>query len=161
MSLLDIFFFFQAEDGRRGRLGTGVQTCALPIYGANKHYGFYPTAGQMRLTRFDGPNVFSWTILDQQLTRHYLPGDWNTLKLRHEGNRFYCHVNGHLVFESSDRGLQGGKVGLAKFRNTVATFRNFRLGKQVDRKSVVEGKSVDLGGRRIIKKKKLRSRNRA
>ena len=100
--------------------------------GANKHYGFYPTAGQMRLTRFDGPNVFSWTILDQQLTRHYLPGDWNTLKLRHEGNRFYCHVNGHLVFESSDRGLQGGKVGLAKFRNTVAIFRNFRLGKQVD-----------------------------
>ena len=100
--------------------------------GANKHYGFYPTAGQMRLTRFDGPNVFSWTILDQQLTHHYLPGEWNTLKLRHEGNRFYCHVNGHLVFESNDRGLQGGKVGLAKFRNTVATFRNFRLGKQVD-----------------------------
>ena len=100
--------------------------------GENKHYGFYPTAGQMRLTRFDGANVFSWTILDQQLTRHYLPGDWNTLKLRHEGNRFYCHVNGHLIFESSDRGLQGGKVGLAKFRNTVATFRNFRLGKQVN-----------------------------
>ena len=100
--------------------------------GANKHYGFYPTAGQMRLTRFDGPNVFSWTILDQQLTHHYLPGEWTPLKLRHEGNRFYCHVNGHLVFESNDRGLQGGKVGLAKFRNTVATFRNFRLGKQVD-----------------------------
>jgi regulator of sirC expression with transglutaminase-like and TPR domain len=100
--------------------------------GANKHYGFYPTAGQMRLTRFDGANVFSWTILDQQLTHHYLPGDWNTLKLRHEGNRFYCHVNGHLVFESNDREFQGGKVGLAKFRNTVATFRSFRLGKQVD-----------------------------
>ncbi|SVB55610.1 uncharacterized protein METZ01_LOCUS208464, partial [marine metagenome] len=100
--------------------------------GANKHYGFYPTAGQMRLTRFDGANVFSWTILDQQLTHHYLPGDWNTLKLRHEGNRFYCHVNGHLVFESNDREFQGGKVGLAKFRNTVATFRSFRLGKQVE-----------------------------
>ena len=25
-------FFFQAEDGIRGRLVTGVQTCALPIY---------------------------------------------------------------------------------------------------------------------------------
>ena len=24
-------FFFQAEDGIRGRLVTGVQTCALPI----------------------------------------------------------------------------------------------------------------------------------
>ena len=27
------FFFFQAEDGIRDRLVTGVQTCALPIYG--------------------------------------------------------------------------------------------------------------------------------
>ena len=85
----------------------------------------------MRLTRFDGANVFSWTILEQQHTRHYLPAHWNTLKLRHEGTRFYCHVNGHLVFESADRGLMEGKVGLAKFRDTVATFRNFQLGQQV------------------------------
>src|SRR5207249_7171192 len=28
-----IFFFFQAEDGIRDRNVTGVQTCALPIYG--------------------------------------------------------------------------------------------------------------------------------
>src|SRR5699024_7632653 len=28
-----IFFFFQAEDGIRGRNVTGVQTCALPIWG--------------------------------------------------------------------------------------------------------------------------------
>ena len=27
------FFFFQAEDGIRDDLVTGVQTCALPIYG--------------------------------------------------------------------------------------------------------------------------------
>src|SRR5207248_8225117 len=27
-------FFFQAEDGIRDRTVTGVQTCALPIYGA-------------------------------------------------------------------------------------------------------------------------------
>src|SRR2546425_9741897 len=27
-----IFFFFQAEDGIRDKLVTGVQTCALPIY---------------------------------------------------------------------------------------------------------------------------------
>src|SRR5438105_13906988 len=32
--ILDIFFFFfQAEDGIRDPLVTGVQTCALPIYG--------------------------------------------------------------------------------------------------------------------------------
>src|SRR2546425_13000779 len=28
------FFFFQAEDGIRDKLVTGVQTCALPIYSA-------------------------------------------------------------------------------------------------------------------------------
>src|SRR6266540_7162727 len=31
---LAIFFFFQAEDGIRGLDVTGVQTCALPIFGA-------------------------------------------------------------------------------------------------------------------------------
>src|SRR5207244_9472066 len=29
--LVDLFFFFQAEDGIRDDLVTGVQTCALPI----------------------------------------------------------------------------------------------------------------------------------
>src|SRR5687767_15762972 len=28
------FFFFQAEDGIRDKLVTGVQTCALPIFGS-------------------------------------------------------------------------------------------------------------------------------
>src|SRR5256885_5397254 len=32
-SLNKIFFFFQAEDGIRDYKVTGVQTCALPIYG--------------------------------------------------------------------------------------------------------------------------------
>src|SRR5205823_11249232 len=31
-SLHIIFFFFQAEDGIRDKLVTGVQTCALPIW---------------------------------------------------------------------------------------------------------------------------------
>src|SRR2546425_7164973 len=31
-SILFFFFFFQAEDGIRDKLVTGVQTCALPIY---------------------------------------------------------------------------------------------------------------------------------
>src|SRR2546425_2033742 len=33
MLYLLFFFFFQAEDGIRDKLVTGVQTCALPIYG--------------------------------------------------------------------------------------------------------------------------------
>src|SRR5687767_15470136 len=32
--LFFFFFFFQAEDGIRDKLVTGVQTCALPIYGS-------------------------------------------------------------------------------------------------------------------------------
>src|SRR5258708_10915583 len=32
MILLIVFFFFQAEDGIRDDLVTGVQTCALPIF---------------------------------------------------------------------------------------------------------------------------------
>ena len=110
---------------------SGAAGLAWAADGGDRHYGFYPSAGQMRLTRFDGANVFSWTILDQRLTRHYLPGDWNTLRVRNEGNRFYCYVNGHLIFESSDRGLSGGRAGLAKFRNTVASFRNFHIGKTI------------------------------
>jgi len=31
-------FFFQAEDGIRDRDVTGVQTCALPIFGMEKTY---------------------------------------------------------------------------------------------------------------------------
>src|ERR1017187_10866989 len=30
-----VFFFFQAEDGIRDTSVTGVQTCALPIYGSS------------------------------------------------------------------------------------------------------------------------------
>src|ERR1043165_1915404 len=43
--------------------------------GGQKHYGFYPSGGQLRLTRFDGPDVFSWTILEQITSSHYRKGD--------------------------------------------------------------------------------------
>src|SRR2546425_2783089 len=33
LALSDVVFFFQAEDGIRDKLVTGVQTCALPIWG--------------------------------------------------------------------------------------------------------------------------------
>src|SRR2546425_6774246 len=35
-----LFFFFQAEDGIRDKLVTGVQTCALPILPAANSYIF-------------------------------------------------------------------------------------------------------------------------
>src|SRR2546425_10408568 len=37
MSLVFFFFFFQAEDGIRDKLVTGVQTCALPISVSRPH----------------------------------------------------------------------------------------------------------------------------
>src|SRR5450432_4735352 len=76
-----VVFFFQAEDGIRGLIVTGVQTCALPI----------SPPGPVEL--------------------------------------------GDPVDEDRDLGTE--------LRLHLA-----------DRKSVVSGKSVDLGGRRIIKKKK-------
>jgi regulator of sirC expression with transglutaminase-like and TPR domain len=99
--------------------------------GGNKHYGFYPTAGKVRLTRFEGPDVFSWTILKDRKSDAYRPGEWNTLKVRVEKDRFLCFVNDRRVIEMADQGLSGGKVGLAKFRDTRAEFKHFRAGKEL------------------------------
>ncbi len=92
-----------------------------------RHYGFYPSGGGMRLTRFDGPDVFSWKILDQARSDKYRPGDWNTLKVRLEKGKILCYVNDKLAIESEDTGLTTGKVGLAKFRATKAEFKRFRV----------------------------------
>lgn len=99
--------------------------------GGNVHYGFYPSAGELRLTRFNGPDVSSWKILAQKGSPHYRPGEWNTLKVRVEKEKFSCSVNGQLVVESDDAVLTEGKVGLVKFRDTRAEFRGFAVGSKV------------------------------
>ncbi len=111
------------------RLDDEAGAAGLVFYadGGNKHYGFYPSGGRLRLTRFDGPDVFSWKILRQEPSPHYRPGDWNTLKVRLEKGRMLCFVNDHRVVESTDSGLSSGKVGLAKFRDTRAEFKNFQV----------------------------------
>lgn len=96
--------------------------------GEHKHYGFYPSAGKMRLTCFKGPSVYSWDILHEVATPHYVPGQWNRLRVRCDAESIRCFVNGELVLESSDRQLVAGKVGLAKFRGTQPDFKHFRLG---------------------------------
>lgn len=96
--------------------------------GKDTHYGFYPTAGQLRLTRFEGPSVYSWTILSTTNSPHYRPGDWNDLRVRVEREQLLCYVNDQLVITSADTMLKTGKVGLAKFRQTKAEFRDFRIG---------------------------------
>jgi regulator of sirC expression with transglutaminase-like and TPR domain len=99
--------------------------------GSDKHYGFYPSNGKMRLSRFEGADVFSWKVLVEKPVDAYKPGQWNRLKVRIEKDKFRCFVNDELVVESTDDVFQSGKVGLAKFRQTVATFRRFEMGREV------------------------------
>lgn len=101
---------------------------------ADKHYGFYPSGGKLRLTRFDGPVVYSWTILADVPSDAYQPGEWNTLRVRVEPEKIICFVNDSKVIETTDTGLRGGKVGLCKFRTTTAEFRRFRVGSDLAEK---------------------------
>src|SRR5687767_15367984 len=50
------FFFFQAEDGIRDKLVTGVQTCALPILGnAGGSFYKYKAAGDVIIRSGEHP----------------------------------------------------------------------------------------------------------
>ena len=99
--------------------------------GGNVHYGFYPSNGRLRLSRFDGADVFSWAVLKEVKNEHYRPGDWNTLKVHFEKGKIQCFVNDEPAIESNDDKLSGGRVGIAKFRDTEAQFRSFRMGKDL------------------------------
>src|SRR5262249_31634976 len=99
--------------------------------GGDKHYGFYPSGGKLRLTKFSGPDVYSWKILKDAPSAHYRPGDWNTLKGRVEKDKLLCYVNEHLFLETDEVDLDGAMVGLAKFRATVAQFKQFQVGERV------------------------------
>ena len=107
------------------------------IFEANendKHYGFYPTGGKLRLTRFEGPDVLSWSILNEIDSKLYEDGEWNTIRIRVEKESILTFLNNQKLFEIKDKILRNGKVGLAKFRDTEATFKNFKLGKDLSTK---------------------------
>ncbi len=112
----------QQEDGAAGLLFLGD--------GGERHYGFYPSSGSLRLTRFDGPTVYQWDVLREERTASFRPGEWNRLKVRVEPDRLRCYCNDTLVFEvvPSDKFPLRGRVGLAKFRHTTAEFKEFRVG---------------------------------
>lgn len=97
--------------------------------GANRHYGFYPSSGKLRLTRFEGPTVYQWNVLRDEPSPHYREGDWNYLKVRVTPDTFQCFCNDELIYEEPvDNGYRvQGRVGLAKFRHTTAEFREFRI----------------------------------
>ena len=98
----------------------------------HRHYGFYPSNGRLRLSRFDGPNVFTWNILREVSTPYYRAGEWNHLKVRVDGTSIKCFVNEQLVIESADRMYAKGAVGLAKFRDTRAEFKHFQTGRKIE-----------------------------
>lgn len=119
---------FEATVTVRLKDEAGAAGLAFCADGGERHYGFYPTGGKMRLTRFDGADVFSWKILQELETPGYRQGDWNTLRVRVEKERIQCFVNEMRVFDLEDTGLRGGKAGLCKFRTTEAGFKKFRVG---------------------------------
>jgi regulator of sirC expression with transglutaminase-like and TPR domain len=129
--------------------------------GGDRHYGFYPSGGQLRLTRFEGPNVFSWSILKQVPTEHYRPGDWNHLRVRVEAEKILCYVNGELVAESDDEALGTGQVGLAKFRDTRAEFKGFEMGTNVSALALVrESELSDRSNNQDVRPGALQQRAR-
>ena len=117
---------------------SGAAGLAFESNGGDVHYGFYPTGGNLRLTRFEGPSVWNWSIIQTVPSDHYRPGDWNHIKVRVTDEGIQCFVNEQLVIESDDVKLKRGRVGLAKFRHTKAVFRGFQVGAEVESSSVPE-----------------------
>src|SRR2546425_1851057 len=72
-SVCVFFFFFQAEDGIRDKLVTGVQTCALPI--------FVPTVTEMlrkkgvvgKFVEFYGPGISTLPVADRATIGNMAP----------------------------------------------------------------------------------------
>jgi serine protease Do len=114
---------------------SGAAGLALGIDAEHRHYGFYPTAGKLRLTRFEGPTVYSWNILQDKSFPAYRSGDWNDLRVRVEEKKILCFVNGELVFEQTLSSPLLGRAGLAKFRDTSASFKHFSIRREANESS--------------------------
>lgn len=106
--------------------------------GADRHYGFYPSSGKLRFTRFDGPTVYQWHVLAEERSPYLQDEDWNRLKVRIEADRYLCYCNDELVFDISDSEYTSGLVGLAKFRHTTADFKQFQIATRIPSHKVSE-----------------------
>lgn len=106
---------------------SGAAGLVIHSDGGNKHYGYYPSTGRIRFTRFDGPDVYSWNVLHEVECDAYRPGEWNSLRVVLTDKQMKCYVNNTLVITSTDQRYTSGRVGLAKFRQTRAEFRKFRV----------------------------------
>ncbi|MBC8112987.1 MAG: tetratricopeptide repeat protein [Candidatus Saccharimonas sp.] len=99
--------------------------------GGDRHYGFYPSSGGVRLSRFDGPDVYAWKVLREIRSPHLNKTGWNELKVRVEKDRMLCYLNDELVIEAADTEYKSGRIGLCKFRQTEAEFKGFRFGETI------------------------------
>lgn len=111
----------------------GLLFCAQD---SDHYYGFYPSNGKMRFTRFEGADVYSWTVLSEFPTEAYRPGTWNHLRIRVEPEKIIGWVNGQQVLSHEDTGLRGGQVGLCRFRSPAAEYRGFRVGTDLSEKNI-------------------------
>ncbi len=102
------------------------------------YYGFYPSNGKLRFTRFEGPDVYSWTVLSEFASEAYRSSQWNHLRVRVEPGKITAWVNAQRVLVHEDTALRGGRVGLCRFRAPMAEYRGFRLGADLAEKPVPE-----------------------
>ncbi|MEC9093667.1 MAG: transglutaminase family protein, partial [Planctomycetota bacterium] len=112
---------------------SGAAGLAFKIDDQGRHYGFYPSNQNLRFSRFEGSTPYQWSVLYDQPTVAYKPGRWNRLKVRIEKDKIIAFVNNTRIGEFNETKLQGIKIGLAKFRETRAEFRNFRVGQSLTR----------------------------
>jgi regulator of sirC expression with transglutaminase-like and TPR domain len=126
---------------------SGAAGLAFYADGENRHYGFYPSNGKLRFSRFDGPVVQDWNVLHEIPALHYRPGDWNRLKVRVEADRFLCFVNDQQVLEVADGTYRRGKAGLVKFRQTEAEFKRFEVAASLPPSEIPEPRRREILGR--------------
>src|SRR5258708_37460843 len=88
-----MFFFFQAEDGIRDDLVTGVQTCALPIY-----------SDQVRSTKLSGETEFAEKSFFRKTTAA-------SVLIGHPNVRQNCSI---ILSDLAERRGAGGRVAAVR-----------------------------------------------
>lgn len=105
----------------------GAAGLAFCADGKDRHYGFYISRGVLRLSRFEGPDVYAWSVLKEVPSSNLRQNDWNHLRVRVEPNQIVCWVNDELLLSLEDKTFRSGMAGVCKFRHTKAEFREFRI----------------------------------
>ena len=115
------------------KMGEEDGAAGLVFYsdGKDRHFGFYPSSGNLRLSQFNGPDVFSWNVIQEVRSRHYRAGEWNHLKVQLDGKLIKCFCNDELVIEHRITSKKTGKAGVGKFRHTSAEFKHFQIDSEI------------------------------